>query len=411
MNPAPPVFDLYSHQMKADPFPTFAQMRRGCPVHRQPGLDGETLLWFVTNYANAEQILKDEKHFKRDPRNALPAEAWPAFTALDDLLNNHMLNKDGDAHRRLRALVSKAFTPRRIEALRPHIQKIADHLLDAQVARGQMDLVSDFAFPLPTIVILEMLGIPPEDRERFRDWSSALVTPAMDAASMEKQMRELEAFTDYLRALFQRRRELPRDDLLTALLQAEEDGERLSEQELFSSMVLLIVAGHETTVSFIGNALRALFAHPEQMARLVAEPHRMPAAVEELLRYDGPVERALVRFVAEEIEVGGQAMQVGDMVIVILSAANRDEAQFDDADQLELARDAHRHLAFGRGPHFCLGAPLARLESEIALNTLLQRLPALRPAAALDGLSWRTIPMFRSLDKFPVRWDLPAQRE
>lgn len=408
MPSCPAEFDLYSHQMKSDPYPTFARMRDGCPVHRQPGLDGVTPLWFVTGYEEVARILKDDVHFKRDERNALPPERWFESTPLNELLRNHMLNKDGEAHRRLRGLVSKAFTPRRIAALRPHIQEIADRLLDAHQSRGEMDLVADFAFPLPTIVILEMLGIPPEERELFRGWSSAFVTPAMDDAAIAAQMQELEAFTRYLREHFETRRRAPQDDLLTALLQAEEDGERLNEQELFSSMVLLIVAGHETTVSFIGNAVLTLWQHPEQMARLAANPALMPAAVEELLRYDGPVERALVRFVAKDIEVGGRSMRAGEIVIAIVAAANRDEKQFDQAAQFDMERGEQRHLAFGRGPHFCLGAPLARLESEIALNTLLRRLPRLRPSQEVDALLWRTVPMFRSLAAFPVRWDQPA---
>jgi cytochrome P450 len=400
-------YDLYSSTFKANSYETFAQMRQDYPVWQQPGLDGETLIWFVTGYDEAEMILRDDKRFTRDFRAIMPPERLaqlpqdPVF----NLVDNHLLNKDGADHRRLRGLVSKAFTPRMIGQMRPRIQAIADELLDQIAAQGTADLVETYAFPLPIIVIAELLGIPAEDRDKFRTWSDAVVTPALTPAAQAEFMTHLQAFVAYLRQLFEQRRQTPQPDLISALLQAEEAGDRLSEEELFSMVILLIIAGHETTVSLIGNATLALLQNPEQMAQLRHNPDQMATAVEEFLRYDGPVERAMSRWAIEEVEINGRTLRPGDPIIVIIGAANRDPAQFDDPDRLDIERNPTRHLAFGRGSHFCLGAPLARLEGEIALNTLLRRLPNLRLAIEPEELNWRLIPLFHSLGALPVKWD------
>jgi cytochrome P450 len=401
-------YDLYSSTFKANSYETFAQMRQAHPLWQQPGLDGETLIWFVTGYDEAEMILRDDKRFTRDFRAIMPPERLaqlpqdPVFSLVD----NHLLNKDGADHRRLRALVSKAFTPRMVNQMRPRIQAIADELLDQIAAQGTADLVESYAFPLPIIVIAELLGIPAADRDKFRTWSDAVVTPALTPAAQAKFMTHLQAFVAYLRQLFEQRRQDPQPDLISALLQAEEAGDRLSEEELFSMVILLIIAGHETTISLIGNATLALLQHPEQMAQLRHNPDQMATSVEEFLRYDGPVERAMSRWATEEVEINGRTLQPGDPIIVIIGAANRDPAHFEDPDRLDIGRNPTRHLAFGRGSHYCLGAPLARLEAEIALNTLLRRLPNLRLAVDPDELNWRLIPLFHSLGALPVSWDI-----
>jgi cytochrome P450 len=323
-------------------------------------------------------------------------------------IDSNMLNRDGDDHRRLRRLVSKAFTPRMIERLRPRVQEIADDLLDPVVPEGAMDLVSAFAFPLPITVIAELLGVPPADRDRFRVWSDAMVRPALAAAELERFGALMTDFVAYLRALFEERRREPGEDLVSALVAVQDGGDTLSEEELSSMVALLIVAGHETTVSLIGNAVLALLTHPERRAAIERDPSLLPRAVEELIRYDGPVERALNRWAAVDVELRGQTIRRGESVIVILGAADRDPERFEEADTLDLAsqREA-RHLGFGRGSHFCLGAPLARLEAEIALGTLLRRLPGLRLAVSQDDLRWRPAPLFRSLIALPVAWDAP----
>lgn len=400
-------YDLYSSTFKANSYETFAQMRQDHPVWQQPGLDGKTLIWFVTGYDEAEMILRDDKRFTRDFRAIMPPERLAQLPQdpIFRLVDNHLLNKDGADHRRLRGLVSKAFTPRMIGQMRPRIQAIADELLDQIADQGTADLVETYAFPLPIIVIAELLGIPAEDRDKFRTWSDAVMMPALTPEAQAETLVNLQAFVAYLRQLFEQRRQEPQPDLVSALLQAEEAGDRLSEEELFSMVILLIIAGHETTVSLLGNATLALLQHPEQMAQLRDNPDLMATAVEEFLRYDGPVERAMNRWATEEVAINGRILQPGDPIIVLIGGANRDPAHFDDPDRLDLERNPTRHLAFGRGSHYCLGAPLARLEAEIALNTLLRRLPNLRLAVAPEELNWRLIPLFHSLGALPVTWD------
>jgi cytochrome P450 len=400
-------YDLYSAAFRAETYATFARMRDQDPVLCQPGIDGETPIWFVTRYEDAEAVLLDDERFVRDPRLALSSEQLagelPPFVPFID---SNMLNRDGDDHRRLRRLVSKVFTPRIVERLRPRIQEIADTLIDRVSTDGEMELVSAFAFPLPITVIAELLGVPVADRERFREWSAAMVSPALAAAELEQADASLTAFVDYLRVLFGERRHEPGQDLVSALVAVKDGGDTLSEEELSSMVALLIVAGHETTVSLIGNATLALLTNPEQRTALERDPALLPRAIEELIRYDGPVERTLVRWAAVDVELRGEKIRRGDSVIVILGAADRDPERFEEPDRLDLAAEREtRHLGFGRGPHFCLGAPLARLEAEIALGTLLRRLPGLRLAVAPDELRWRPVPLLRSLVALPVAWD------
>jgi cytochrome P450 len=405
------TYDLYSHDFRVTTHETYARMREHSPVHLQPGLDGETPIWFVTRYDDVVAVLTDNTRFVLDPALAFTPdelrsreEASPV--PVDARVNENLLSKDGDDHRRLRRLVTKAFTPRIVEQLRPRIEEIADELVDRVADRGSMELVDDFAFPLPITVIAELLGIPVEDQGRFREWSNSFVLPPLTPELLEQLQRHTDEFVAYLDELFAARRAEPRDDLVTALVQAEDAGDHLSESELYSMVVLLIVAGHETTVSLISNAVLALLSNPEELAHLRAEPSLIPAAVEELLRYDSPVERTIARWAAADTELGGKAIARGDFVIAVVGSANRDPDQFEEPDRLDLGRTAAaKHVGFGRGPHYCLGAPLARLETEIALTKLLARLPGLRLAIEPDDLYWRPIPIFRSLASLPVAWD------
>ena len=400
-------YEIYGPAFQADPYAVYALMRDRDPVVRQAGIDGETPIWFVTGYDDVTTVLLDNRRFVRDPRLALTPEELAARPPelTNELIESHMLNRDGDDHRRLRRLVTRAFTPRMIEGLRPRVQEIADALLDGVVARGEMDLVDDYAFPLPITVIAELLGVPVADRDRFRTWSATVITPDFGPDASTRFMEQMSEFTGYLAALFATRRAEPCDDLVSALIRAEAEGERLSEPELFSMAMLLIVAGHETTVNLIANGTLALLTHPLELARLQADPDLMADAVEELLRFDGPVERTLNRWAAEDVELGGHVIPRGEMVIAVLGSADRDTSHFADPDRLDLGREDNRHLAFGRGAHYCLGAPLARLEGAIALETLLRRLPGLRLSVPVDGLEYRPTPMFRSLAALPVAWD------
>jgi cytochrome P450 len=402
-------YDLYSQAFFANAYRTFAQMREDDPVLLQPGLDGKTPIWFVSRYDDVAAILLDDERFVRDARTVLTAEELDAAgfstSPVFQLIENHMLNKDRADHRRLRRLVTKAFTPRMVERLRPRVEEIAGDLLDRVQDRGRMDVVEDYAFPLPIIVIAELLGIPAADRGRFREWSNAVVTPDLSPDALDRFLERMSEFTNYLRALFAERRASPRHDLITALLQAEEAGDSLSEPELFSMVVLLIVAGHETTVGLIGNAVLTLLRQSEHMAALRDDPDRIPETIEEILRYDGPVDRALNRWAAEDVEVGDKLIRRGDSVIVLLNSANHDPARFEAPEAFSPERTDNRHIAFGRGPHYCLGAPLARLEADVALRTLLLRLPTLRLATDADELRWREVPLFRSLTALAVEWN------
>ena len=402
-------YDLYSPEFRATTHATYALMREQDPVLLQPGLDGETPIWFLTRYDDVVSALLDER-LVLDPALALSREELEQREAssplpVDERINTHLLTQDGPSHRRLRRLVTKAFTPRIVEGLRPRIEEIADALLDRVADRQAMDLVDDYAFPLPITVIAELLGIPTEDQSRFRTWSNTFVMPPITEELREQFAVHTNEFVSYLDDLFAQRRSDPTDDLVSALVQAEEQGDHLSENELYSMVVLLIVAGHETTVSLITNAVLALLSNPDQLEALRRDPSLLPRAIEELLRYDSPVERAITRWAAADVDFGGRTIKRGDFVIAVIGSANRDRAHFRDPDTLDLGRDDVKHVGFGRGPHYCLGAPLARLEADIALTKLFGRLRNLRLAITEADLYWRPIPIFRSLASLPVSWD------
>ncbi len=400
-------FDLTSQEFYRNSNQIFAQLREQEPVTAQTSSYGRRM-WYVTRYEDVEAVLKDTEHFAMDFRAAFDPETVEKMNRpqLMDMVNNHLLTKDGEDHRRLRSLVTQAFTPRRIAALRPRIQQIAETLLDKVRDQGEMDLVEEYAFPLPITVIAELLGIPVEDRANFREWSDAFVSGPFkgdEQAFYESAM----GFVMYLGQIFEQRRKNPQGDLISALLHAEEAGDRLSTEELFSMVVLLIIAGHETTVTLIGNATVAVLAHPEVKERLIDHPEQMPQAVEEFLRYESPVQRALARWVTKDVEIDGKHIPRGDMVVPVLGSANRDSAEFEHPTRLDIDRpNLNAHLAFGKGIHYCLGAPLARLEGEIALNTLLRRLPGLRLTVPADELVYRETPLFHAFEHVPVAWDV-----
>lgn len=374
-------------------------MRANGPIVAQ----GRTL--YVIGYPEAKQILGDYRRFVKDIRNTLPPEQRSQFepeTDMFSLLYDNMLNSDQPAHTRLRALVSKAFTNRHIQSLAPRIQEITNQLIDSFKAEGEIDLIEAYAFPLPIIVICELLGIPIEDRDKFRKWSHAFIGIADDEQSYVQLLTD---FVRYIGQMIADRRSHPRDDLISGLVHAEENGARLSEQELYSMIALLIVAGHETTVNLIGNGMLAILRYPDQAALLRREPQLIDVAIEEFLRYTGPVEMATTRYAAEDIEIGGTFIRAGTPIIVILAAANRDPAVFQDAAELNVTRESNKHLGFGYGVHYCLGAPLARLEARIAFNTLLKRMPAIRLSVPASQLKYNEGTIVHGLVRLPVRWD------
>ena len=402
----PPQVDLFDPAFKVNPYPTYARLRSTAPVHRAALPDGRGV-WLITRYDDVLAVLKDER-FVKDWRKVMTPEQLDQVPAIPEVmkpLSRNMLDTDPPDHERLRALVSKAFTPRLIERMRGRVQAITDALLDTVEGQGEMDLIDDYAFPLPVTVIAELLGVPSEDRDRFRQWSDAAVSGNATQEYMEKILiPHMQAFTDYLLAMFEEKRKNPKDDLVSALVQAEEAGDKLSEDELLGMVFLLLIAGHETTVNLIGNGVLALLEHPEQLRRLRDDPSLIKSAVEELLRYDGPVETSTERFAGEDVAIGGTIIPKGEMVLVVIAAADRDPERFPEPDTLDIARMENKHLAFGKGIHHCLGAPLARMEGQIAIGTLIERMPSLRLKGSPDSLSWRPGMVLRGLKALPVEF-------
>jgi cytochrome P450 len=414
---------MFGSAFKARAFPVYAAMREHGAVARMALPNGESFC-LVTRYAECLELLKNHERFANDPAKAMTEEEYDALFAqitekltpeqrefvaqTDEILSRNLLAVDPPDHARLRRLVAIPFTPKYIEGLRPRVQAIADELLDAvaaraeQTGRREMELIDDFAYPLPLTVIAEMLGIPPADRDRFREWSAAAVsfTPA-DPANPEITAK-LIAFIEYLRGLVAEKRANPADDLLSGLVLAEAEGDKLSENELLSMMFLLIVAGHETTVNLIGNGTLALFDNPEQRARLRDNPELLKSAIEEMLRFLGPVEMSLDRWVRADTELGGEPLRRGERVLALLASANHDEAQFSGPETFDIGRAPNRHIAFGTGIHACLGATLARLEAQVAFAALHARMPAMVLAIPRDEVQWRDGKFLRGLTRLPV---------
>ncbi len=376
-----------------DPYSVHARLRAERAV-TPVVMPGGTPAWLITGYAEARAALADPRLRKRMPGWHPPPDS--IFAALDV----HMLNSDPPDHERLRRLVNKAFTPRHVERLRPRVTAITAGLLDDLSGRPEADLLASFAFPLPITVICELLGVPAGDRDDFRAWSATIVS---DTASSAVFGEHATAMIRYFLALLAGKRREPADDLLSALLAAGDSGDRLSENELVSMAFLLLVAGHETTVNLIASGMLALLLNPAEFGRLRADPALIGAAVEELLRYVNPVNNATFRCAAEPVEIGGVRIGRGDPVLVSLSGANRDPARFGHPDRLDLGRDGSGHLAFGHGIHYCLGAPLARLEAEIAFSGLLARFASIRLAVPASSLRWRPSTLIHGLESLPVR--------
>jgi cytochrome P450 len=415
--------DIFSAGFKDHAFESYAELRDTEPVLLAP-LPNDQTLALVMRYEDATTLMKDYGRFGNDVANAYSEAELEALRAqyiegmseeqaqqmldLDQLFGRILLGIDPPDHSRLRRLVAIPFTPRYIEGLRARVQEIATSLLDdidANVRSGQrqFDLIDDFSYPLPLTVIAEMLGIPEEDYDRFRTWSQASVTFVPGQPQSQEQADLLQEFASYLRQLAVAKRESPGNDLLSGLVQAEADGDKLSEEELISMMFLLIVAGHETTVNLIANGTLLLFDHPDQRQRLRDEPALLKSAIEEMLRFYGPVEVGLTRWVREDTEIGGAQLKRGQQVMAVLASANHDPERFPNPEVFDIARDSNRHLAFGTGIHACLGATLARLEAEVAFTALLNRFPDLALAVPRGELTWRDGTFMRALTALPVR--------
>jgi cytochrome P450 len=386
-----------------DPYGLYAEARQGAPVRRVVLADGRPA-WIVTGYAAGRQALLDPRLVKNlGHAQAVRPEIVPVGLT-HPLFAHHMLTSDGADHERLRHLIGGAFTTGRVAALRPRIQAIVDGLLDGlerEPAGAPVDLVGRFTVPLPITVIFELLGVPLSDRDRLRAWFLTVFANPVSPASDPEGRAAADALHSYFTELIAATRAAPCDDLVSALA-ASADEDRLDEAELLSTLWLLVVAGHDTTVNLIGNGLVALFRHPEELARLRADLSLVPAAVEEFLRYDGPLQHTTFRMTAEPVTIGGVDIPAHEQVLIVAAAANRDPGRFPDPDRLDIDRPRNHHLAFGHGIHFCLGAPLARLEGEIAFTGLLRRFPRLRPAVPLDDIHWTYRITLRGLNALPA---------
>ncbi|MCX5238738.1 cytochrome P450 [Streptomyces prunicolor] len=391
------VVDLgeFGEEFRRDPYPVYAMLRERGPVHRvrMPASDQGHETWLIVGYEEARSALTDPRLAKDGNRIGV--------TFLDEeLIGKHLLSTDPPQHTRLRGLISRSFTARRVEELRPRVQQITDDLLDAMLPAGRADLVESFSYPLPITVICELLGVPEMDRTEFRELSMEAVAPTGADSGYDAIVR----LAQYLRDLIEDKRCAGHSgDLLSDLIRTTaEDGDRLSPQELRGMAFILLIAGHETTVNLLTSGVHALLTHPDQLAALRADMTLLDGAIEEMLRYEGPVENATFRFAAEPLDVAGTFIEKGESVRVCLNAADHDAGRFPAPDRFDIRRDTRGHLAFGHGIHYCLGAPLARLEARTAIRTLLERAPALTLAGPPGD--WLPGMLMRGMRALPVRW-------
>ena len=404
--PADPVFDPFDPAWSSDPFPLYADLRRRAPVHRS-----ELGFWVFARHADCLAILRDRRsssdaqHIDLD---RMP-EGFRRGAVADDPMAQAVVEarpflfRDPPDHTRLRGLVAKAFTPRVVESLRARTQEVVDELIDAALEAGTVDLISGFAHPLPVRIICDMLGVPVEDQERFGDWSTALAAGLdpdfllTDEAITRRDDAVLQ-FAGYFFELLAERRRSPGDDLLSRLVEVEDDGTVLSEGELLSTCILLLVAGHETTVNLISGGIVALLRNPDELARFRHDPDVQRSGVEEMLRYVSPVQLT-GRSLIDDLEVGGVTLRAGDFAMLLIGSANRDAEVFPDPDRFDVGRSPNNHLGFGFGIHHCLGAPLARMETQVALATLVRRAPGL---ALAGDVTYKTNVVLRGMEGLPA---------
>jgi cytochrome P450 PksS len=399
--------DITSGEFKANPFGFYARLREEAPVFpvtlRMAGRAQRA--WLVTRHADVVALLRDDRTFVKNPRDAMTPEQLRRAPAVNlpgpfRVLQQGLLSIDGADHDRLKAIVHRAFTPRTVERMREQTQAVADRALDAALRRGEADLIHDYALPIPLDIIGRILGVPERDHARFSAWTRAFVS--LGDRNPLLVVPTILAFMNAMRRLIRRRRAAPEDDLITALVAAQEGDDSLTDDEVLAMIFLLLSAGHETTVNLIGGGALALLEHPDQLERLRRDPALIGSAVEELVRYVAPVEQGTERYPVRDAEIAGTRIPRGELVVAVLASANRDPAAFANPDALDLGRADNRHLGFGQGMHYCLGAPLARLEAQIALSTLVRRAPGLRLRERPGALRWRSSFIVRGLEKLPV---------
>jgi cytochrome P450 len=396
------LVSLLQGEALLDPGLFYRRLHAHDPIH----WDGPANSWVLVRYADLMTIIQSPHVSSgriRPALNRMPPETREALRPVFERLAKQVMFLDPPDHTRLRGLLNKAFTARVVELMRAQVQQIVDELLDRVQPAGQMDLIRDFAYPLPATVIGDLLGVPRADQDQFKKWTSdfALFLGSTREAPERaaEALQGVAAFIEYFRGLVADHRAHPREDLLTALSAPDSPGAIVDEDELFANCMFLLAAGHETTMNLIGNGMWTLFQNPDQLAQLQADPALIKPAVEEILRYESPI-RAMGRLVAEDFDLDGRHLQAGQTITLVMGAANRDPARFPDPDRFDIHRADNRHIAFGHGPHFCIGAPLARLEGQLALGTLLRRLPALRLATTTPD--WDPNILFRGLKSLPV---------
>ena len=399
---------LVSREFMEDPYPTLRRLREEDPVHWSDSIGG----WVLTRYDDIVTTFKDVSHFSNEGRLAkvveyLPAESREEFKAFEDHYRQKgLIHSDPPDHTRFRGLITKAFPPRVVESMRPRIQEIVDEFLDAALKNGGMDVIKDLAIPVPVTVLSEIFGVPKSDVSLFKGWADDLLAfqgvnkPPRE--TIHRSQRALLAIRSYLSELIQEKRRQPGKDLLTELAAVESEGDKLSEPELLNSCITLLVAGHETTTSLIGNGIFTLLRHPDQWQLLRNDPSLLTSAIEEILRYESPIARQ-PRLMKQDAEMGGKPIRQGEMVFQMLNGANRDPAYFTDPDRFDIRREKNRHIAFGLGIHFCVGAPLARTEGQIVFSTVMERLPGLRLVDERPNWDMQK-PAARMLKTLPVQF-------
>jgi len=423
--------NLQREEIRVNPYPFYEKLRTQDPVH----WDEELGFWILTRYADVDSLYTDERFSRAQGLlrgfDRLSIEEQKIARPVYHSFSKTMFYADPPYHTHLRGLMNNAFTPRRVEQLRPYIQQIVDELLDTAQAKGETDFIHDFAYPLPVMVIAELLGLPVEDRARFKKWSDDLFailgTVRRSTHLMERASQSLKEMTEYVTILSREKRENPRDDLLSVLLSVADDEDEVSyshhahasphstgelvhdrediaaltREELVANINILLSTGHETTTHLIGNGLLALLKHPDQLQKLKSKPVLLSSSIEEILRYDNPVQ-ITYRSAVEDAQINGKSIRKGDLVNTIIGSANRDSLRFTNPDRFDITRNEGRHLSFGLGIHFCIGASLVRLEAEIAFETILRRFPNLK--LATENLDWQEHPIFRGLKSLPVSW-------
>ncbi len=404
-----PTVDFTSAAFKADPYPYYANLRTYAPVHPVEKFFRGQRAWLVSRYEDAVEVLKADEIFVKNPKNAMTPEQYKKAPKMPfKSLSSNLLSVDVPDHTRLKALVHKAFSPRTVEQMRLQTDSLTMQLLDqmdAKHKRGEsIDLIADYALPLPLTIIGRMLGVPDADKDKFHRWTQNFVAIGGSGSfGAILRMPGIVRFANYLRQIVRERTRNPKDDLISSLVAAREQDDQLTEDEVVAMVFLLLSAGHETTVNLIGSGLLALLQHRDQWDRLHANPEMIKSAVEELLRFVTPAEMATERYAATTTTIAGVEIPRGDLVFVLIASANRDEHRFDNPEVVDIGRQNNKHISFGQGIHYCVGAPLSRLEGQIAIPALIERFPNLTLSVPEDKLRWRSNVVLRGLEALPVK--------